>query len=57
MVSEVVIIIDNNKQEWGTATHNHNVYISRWGKIILRTINGRGDLQHVTSTNRGGDAW
>ena len=57
MHGEVVIIIDNNKQECGTATHNHNVYISRWGKIILRTINGRGDLQHVTSTNRGGDAW
>ena len=42
MHGEVVIIIDNNKQEWGTATHNHNVYISRWGKIIKNNKWKRG---------------
>ena len=41
----------------GELQHITITFTYRVGVKSLRTINGRGDLQHVTSTNRGGDAW
>ena len=56
MHGEVVIIIDNNKQEWETATHNHNVYISRWGKIIKNNKWKMGftNIEQQLESRRGG---